>query len=214
MSKKSFLFSIIAVMLSFVLVACDTRDGCTISKSFGTRSSITIKNATETCIKEIAKADFAICGWKRKNEEETAKHIMYLQNLSITFGKECKDKNQSVECPDFIPEFLKLGDLSGCEVYSIEPNTNCTAPCTDLYFSTNDDIFHTVYVGDEYGGRPFIKSSDKIKKASFTSDMNIGSNDAVFTWSEKGEDGNEIEKTVSVEMVVVDPSAVPEEEEE
>ena len=95
MSKKSLLFSIIAVMLSLMLVACDTKDGCTISKSFGSRS-ITRKDATETCIKEIAKADFANYKYDYENEEEaakeTAEHIMYLQNLSITFGKECKDK--------------------------------------------------------------------------------------------------------------------------
>ena len=123
-------------------------------------------------------------------------------------------QNQTVECPDFIPESLKLGNLSGCEVYTIDPHTDCMAPNADLYFSTNDDTFHTVYVGDELGEDPFIKSSDKIKEASFTSDMNIGSNEAIFTWSEKGEDGNKIEKQVSVEMMVVDPSAVPEEEEE
>ena len=217
MSKKSLLFSILAVMLSFMLVGCDTRDGCTISKSFGTRS-ITRKNVTETCIKEIAEADFANYRYAYENEEEAAKEtaelIMYLQNLSITFGKECKDKNQNMECPDFIPESLKLGNLSGCEVYTTDPHTSCKTPNADLYFSTNDDTFHTVYVGDESGEDPFIKSSDKIKEASFSSKLHIGSNEAVFTWSEKGEDGNKIEKTVSVEMIVVDPSAVPEEDEE
>ncbi|MBP5407473.1 hypothetical protein J6Z19_10100 [bacterium] len=210
MSKKSLLFSILAVMLSFVLAGCDTKSSCSTGKSFGTRSSITKKDITETCIKEIAKADFAFCEWNYKNEEETAKQISYLQNLSITFGKECKEKDQSVECPDFIPESLKLGNLSGCEVYSIDPHTKCVAPCADLYFSTNDDTFHTVYVGNE----SIIKSSDKIKEASFTSSMNIGSNEAVFTWSEKADDGSKIEKSVSVKMKVVDPITGDGEEEE
>ena len=218
MSKKSLLFSILAVMLSFVLAGCDTKSSCSTGKSFGTRSSITRKDATETCIKEIAKADFANYKYDYENEEEaakeTAEHIMYLQNLSITFGKECKDKDLSVECPDFIPESLKLGNLSGCEVYTIDPHTKCAAPSADLYFSTNDDTFHTVYVGDESIGEPFIKSSDKIQEASFTSSMNIGSNEAVFTWSEKGEDGNKIEKQVSVKMKVVDPTTGDGEEEE
>ena len=213
MSKESLLFSIFAVILSFMLVGCDTRDGCTISKSFGSRS-VTRKNATETCIKEIAKAEFATCGWNYKNEEKTAKQISYLQNLSITFGKECKEKEQCVECPDFIPESLKLGNLSGCEVYSIDPHTKCEAPCADLYFSTNDDTFHTVYVGDESGEDPFIKSSDKIKEASFSSKLHIGSNEAVFTWSEKADDGSKIEKSVSVKMKVVDPTTGDGEEEE
>ena len=181
-----------------------TQDGCTIKSSFGTRSIK--RDIAETCIEEIAKAKDAECSWNYKNGEETAKHIAYLQKLKITFGNECKDKNgeESVECPDFIPETLELESLSGCDVYSIDPDTDCIAPCTDLYFPTDDDIFRTVYVGGTFG-QSFIKSSDSIKEASLYSEMNIGSNKAVFTWSEKAEDGTEIEKKVSVEMKVVDP---------
>ena len=183
-----------------------TQDGCTIKSSFGTRS--VKRDMSETCVKEIAKAKDAECSWNYKSEEETAKHIAYLQKLKITFGNECKDKNgeETVECPDFIPETLKLESLSGCDVYSIDPLTDCIAPCTDLYFPTGDDIFHTVYVGGAYG-RTFIKSSDSIKEASFDSEMNIGVNKAVFTWSEKAEDGTEIEKKVSVEMKVADSNS-------
>ena len=180
-----------------------TQDGCTIKSSFGTRS--VKRDIAETCIKEIAKAEDAECSWSHKHETVTAIHIESLQKLKITFGKECKDKNgeETVECPGFIPETLKLGSLTGCDVYSIDPLTDCIAPCADIYFSTGDDIFHTVYVGGAYG-RTFIKSSDSIKEASFYSEMNTGSNKAVFTWSEKAEDGTETEKAVSVEMKVVD----------
>ncbi|MBR6421708.1 hypothetical protein IKS86_03215, partial [bacterium] len=117
-----------------------TQDGCTIKSSFGTRS--VKRDMSETCVKEIAKAKDAECSWNYKNEEETAKHIAYLQKLKITFGNECKDKNgeETVECPDFIPETLELESLSGCDVYSIDPLTDCIAPCTDLYFPTGDDI--------------------------------------------------------------------------
>ena len=183
-----------------------TQDGCTIKSSFGTRS--VKRDMSETCVKEIAKAKDAECSWNYKSEEETAKHIAYLQKLKITFGNECKDKNgeETVECPDFIPETLKLESLSGCDVYSIDPLTDCIAPCTDLYFPTGDDIFRTVYVGGAYG-RTFIKSSDSIKEASFDSEMNIGVNKAVFTWSETAEDGTEIEKKVSVEMKVADSNS-------
>ena len=110
-----------------------------------------------------------------------------------------------MECPDFIPTSLKLTKLTGCEVYSIEPDTDCLAPCADIYFSTNDDVFHTVYVGGF--GEESITSSDKIKEASFASSLKIGSNNAVFTWSEKSGE----EKKVSVEMIVADSSTVDEE---
>lgn len=180
------------------------QDGCTIKSSFGTRS--VKRDIAETCIEEIAKAEDAECSWNYKHETVTAIHIEALQKLKITFGKECKDKNgeQTVECPDFIPGTLKLETLSGCDVYSVDPRTDCLAPCADIYFSTGDDVFHTVYVGDDTGENPFIKSSDSIKEASFYSEMNTGSNKAVFTWSEKTEDGTETEKAVSVEMKVVD----------
>ena len=180
-----------------------TQEGCTIKSSFGTRS--VKRDIAETCIKEIAKAEDAECSWSHKHETVTAIHIEALQKLKITFGKECKDKNgeETVECPGFIPETLKLGSLTGCDVYSIDPLTDCIAPCADIYFSTGDDTFHTVYVGGDYDGA-FIKSSDSIKEASFYSEMNTGSNKAVFTWSEKAEDGTATEKAVSVEMKVVD----------
>ena len=204
MTKKSFLTLISLVIL---LIACgnsnNSKDGCTIGKSFGTRS-LTKKEITQTCIEEIVKADFAVCSWKR-DKEETAKHISDLQTLTITFGKECKGKDVTVECPDFIPTSLKLTKLTGCEVYSIEPDTDCLVPCADIYFSTNDDVFHTVYVGGF--GEESITSSDKIKEASFASSLKIGSNNAVFTWSEKSGE----EKKVSVEMIVADSSTVDEE---
>ena len=179
-----------------------TQEGCTIKTSIGTHS--TKRDLTESCVQKIAKAEFAICDWNYEDEEETVKHIEYLQKLVITFGQECKDNSDKiVECPDLIPESLKLGSLSGCDVYSIEPDTDCLAPCADLYFTTDNNILNSVYVG-ESGIRadPFIKSSDSVKEVAFSSDLKIGSNKAIFTWSEKAEDGTEIEKKVSVEMVV------------
>lgn len=208
MTKRMFL---IVISLAFMFLNCGNsetpQEGCTVKSSFGTRS--VKKDISDTCIQEIAKADHAVCSWEYKNEEETAKHIEYLQTLEISFGKECKEKGKIVECPDFIPETLKLKTLSGCEVYSIEPDTDCLAPCADLYFSTDNDIFSGVYVGGKssMGSNPFIKSSDSVKEASFSSEISVGSNEALFTWFEKGADGKEIEKTASVEMIVVDPNS-------
>ncbi|MBR4489547.1 hypothetical protein IKP13_02835, partial [bacterium] len=180
-----------------------TQDGCTIKSSFGTHSAK--RELSQTCIQKIAEAKSATCTWDYKNEEETSKHIEYLQKIEISFGNECKEQDKTVECPDFIPESLKFINLSGCDVYSTDPDTDCEVQCADLYFQTDDDVFHTVYVGAtgaEVGNEAFIRSSDVITEASFSSTLKVGSNNAVFRWYEKVEDGTETEKAVSVEMVV------------
>ena len=139
-----------------------------------------------------------------------------MQRLKITFGDECKDKSgeQTVECPDFIPKTLKLENLSGCDVYSVSPYSACVGPCADIYFSTDNDIFYSVYVGDEYGGYPFIKSSDSIEEASFLTYMIDGMDYALFSWSEKEADGTETEKEALVFRKIVDPVTGEGEEEE
>ena len=185
-----------------------TQDGCTIKSSFGAHS--VRRDLSQTCVQEIAKAKSATCDWNYKNEEETFQHIEYLQKLEITFGNECKNGDQTIECPNFIPESLKLGNLSGCDVYSADPDSDCEVQCSDLYFPTDNNVFHTVYVGAtgaEIGNEAFIRSSDVIKEASFSSTLKIGSNNAIFTWSEKAEDGTETEKKVSVEMKVADSNS-------
>ncbi|MBQ4438204.1 hypothetical protein II898_04945 [bacterium] len=209
MKKLFVIFAIFALV--FVLVGCGdniTKDGCTIGKSFGTHS-LTRKNVTQTCVKEIAAALFPDCGWQ-SSEESTSDHIAKLQRLEATFGSECKDKNagKTIECPDFIPKSLKLTKLSGCEVYSIDPHTDCIAPCADLYFSTDNDIFKTVYAGSGYSqddsSYDFIKSSGD-GGVSLESKFVVGTNEAVFTWLEKAENGAETEKKISVEMEIADP---------
>lgn len=187
-----------------------TQDDCTIKSSFGTHSAK--KNISDTCIQEIAKANAGSCTWDRQNENETSKHIAYLLRLVATFSKECTDKNEEeiVTCPDFIPETLRLESLSGCDVYNINPDSACDAPCADLYFSTNDDTFHTVFIG-EIESYPstivYVKSSDTIKEASFIAEMHVGLNNALFTWSEKAEDGSIIEKEAAVKMNVFDSNS-------
>lgn len=110
-----------------------------------------------------------------------------------------------MECPNFIPKSLNLTQLTGCDVYSIDPDSACMAACADLYFSTGNNTFHTVYVGDEYGGYPFIKSSDSIKEASLFTYIIFGSSYALFSWSEKGADSTETEKEALVNIRIVDP---------
>ena len=214
MTKKSFPALVSVVFLVLMIAACGddgntTKDGCTIGKSFGSHSLTTKKDVTQTCIKEIAAALFPECGWQ-SSEESTADHIASLQRLDVTFGNECKDKNdadKSVKCPDFVPKSLKLTKLSGCEVYSIDPHTSCIAPCADLYFSTDNDTFKTVYAGSGYSEDKlynFIKSSGE-GGVSLESKFVVGTNEAVFTWLEKAENGAETEKKISVEMEIADP---------
>lgn len=206
MTKKSLLTLVSAVLLVFMFLACDsniTKDGCTIGKSFGTHS-LTRKDVAQTCIKEIAAALFPDCAWQ-SSKESASDHIAKLQRFEVTFGSECKDKNgeETVECPDFVPKSLKLTKLSGCEVYSIDPHTNCIAPCADLYFSTDNDTFRTVFAGATFE-RDFIKSSGE-GGASLEAGFETGINKALFSWSEKAEDGTKIKKEILVKMKVVDP---------
>ncbi|MBR6421343.1 hypothetical protein IKS86_01345 [bacterium] len=218
MKKFFVIFGIFALVF---LVGCGdskiTKDGCTIGKSFGTHS-LTRKDVSQTCVKEIAAALFPECGWQ-SSEESASDHIAKLQRLEATFGSECKDKNdgKTIECPDFIPKSLKLTKLSGCEVYSIDPHTDCIAPCADLYFSTDNDIFKTVYAGSGYSqddnSYDFIKSSGE-DGVSLESKFTTGVNKALFSWSEKGEDSTEIKKEILVKMKVVDPVTGEGEEEE
>lgn len=211
MTKKSFSALVSAIAVVFMLFGCGdniTKDGCTIGKSFGTHS-LTRKDVTQTCVKEIAAALFPECGWQ-SSEESASDHIAKLQRFEATFSSECKDKNdgKAIECPDFVPKSLKLTKLSGCEVYSIDPHTDCIAPCADLYFSTDNDIFRTVFAGSGYSlddnSYDFIKSSGE-GGVSLESKFRIGVNEAVFTWSEKAADGTETEKKISVEMEIADP---------
>ena len=181
-----------------------THDGCTIKSSFGTHSFR--KDITDTCVKEAAA--HPVCTW-HATEESAAKYIAEYLRYDVTFVKECKDINETqvLECPDFIPESLKLTKLAGCDVYSVDPDSSCAPPCAELYFSTDNDIFQTV-LASEISAYPdvfmYIKSSGK-NGVSFEAGFSTGVNKAFFTWSEKIESGTEIEKKVLVKMKVVDP---------
>lgn len=179
-------------------------DGCTTKSSFGTHSLM--RDITDTCVKEIVGHPGG-CKWQY-NEQRAAKYISEHLRYEMTFIKECEDENEKIiECPDFIPEALKLTKLAGCDVYTIDPYSGCSAPCPDIYFSTDNDIFHTVLVGeiDAYPSSViYIKSSGE-KGVSFEAEFHLGLNNAAFIWSEKAEDGTEIKKKAFLKMRVVDP---------
>ena len=184
-----------------------TKEGCTTKSSYGSHSLK--KDLSSACIHAIAEALYPECGWQN-SEESTSSHIAFLQRLDVSFSEECKDindENKSVKCPDFVPKSLKLTKLDGCNVYSIDPDTACIAPCADLYFLTDNDTFKTVYAGSGYiydDFHNFIKSSGE-GGVSLESIYEIGTNEAFFTWIEKAGDGTKTEKKISVEMEITDP---------
>lgn len=205
-NKKSFFIVISAV---FMFLSCGGNDSCTTSKSYGI-NSLTRKDVAQTCYEKISESS---C-YSNYSSEEVESIIHGWQDKKFVFHKDsCKDSknlDKAVECPDFIPDFFKFSKLDGCEIYAVDPQTSCDAPCYDLYFSTNNEYFPKASF-EEFGEK-YINSvsSDGLAKFASTIELN-GSTSAFFVWSEKAEDGTEIEKGVRVYMEIIDPSAVEEE---
>lgn len=180
---------------------------CTTSKPIGLNpltEDLSYQELHNSCITEMINVLHPGCSWQ-KDEEKARKRIDEIKDLQIVFGDECKDPDtdEKMECPDFIPPALYISYFEGCEVYSIDPDSNCIAPCADLYFSADDLRGHTriVYVGADSDEKNYIKGDDGT--ISFASDFNLGNkNKAVFSWSEKAEDGSETIKRVTLSAKV------------
>lgn len=206
MSKESFFIVISAI---FIFLGCGSNDSCTTRHSYGV-NSLTRKESAEICYEKIAGSS---C-YSNYSSEQVESIIHGWQDKKFVFHKDtCKDlkePDKTVGCPDFIPDFLKFSKLDGCEIYAVDPQTSCDAPCYDLYFSTNNEYFPKASF-EEFGEK-YINSvsSDGLVKFASTIELN-GSTSAFFVWSEKAEDGSEIEKGVRVYMKIVDPSAVEDE---
>ena len=200
MTKKIYFIAILAV---FICIGCGN-DSCTTAHSYGA-SSFT-KEIGDTCFKKLA-GEYC---HEDSSEEEVAKMVDKLQEYKFVFHKEeClnlkeKDGNGNhkiVKCPDFIPETLKMTKLAGCETYTVDPNTKCDSECPQIFFKTDNDYFKTIAYANYKPMRLHSQSIDG--NVNFYNE----DGDSTFSWSEKAEDGTEIEKTVSVEMTVVDPNA-------
>lgn len=191
----------------------DPGDGCTTSESYG-KNFLTRDNVPEICYEKIAGSE-CYEGATPYNVEHLVKK---LQGYEFVFNREeCRDLNEKDEsgnyklipCPDFIPEKFKLSQFAGCEIYTVLPDFDCIAPCPDIYFSTDNDYFKTVSYTSSYKNSA---DKDKMNLNSLSSDGKItfssgyyaydNSRRTTFSWSEKAEDGTEIEKKVSVEMIV------------
>ena len=214
MSKKIFFIVISAV---FMFLGCGN-DSCTTTHSYGI-NSLTRKDAAQTCYEKITNSH---CYDKNYTSEQIKDMIQSWQNKNFIFHKDScsdlNDSNKTLECPDFIPEFLKFSKVVGCEIYTVDPHTKCDAPCYDLYFSTNDKYFQKASFREF--GEKYIDSVSSDGLISFYSTIEInGSTTTAFSWSEKAEDGTEIQKGVHIWMEIVDSNIVeeepvPEEEEE
>lgn len=180
-----------------------THDGCTTTESYGT-NSLTRKDPSEICYEKIIESS---CYKSMNSDSELIESIMQSwQYKKLVFNKEsCKDLygSETVECPDFIPDFFNFSKLAGCEIHTVDPNSACAAPCYDLYFSTNDEYFQKASF-EEFGTK-YIKSVSSDGLVGFSSIIEYnGSISAAFGWIEKGADGTEIKKGVNIGMKIVD----------
>lgn len=180
-----------------------THDGCTTTESYGT-NSLTRKDPSEICYEKIIESS---CYKSMNSDSELIESIMQSwQYKKLVFNKEsCKDLygSETLECPDFIPDFFNFSKLAGCEIHTVDPNSDCAAPCYDLYFSTNDEYFQKASF-EEFGTK-YIKSVSSDGLVGFSSIIEYnGSISAAFGWIEKGADGTEIKKGVNIGMKIVD----------
>jgi hypothetical protein len=215
MCKK---LSFILVLMSAVFMFSGCGNGsCTVTKSYGTNSFT--KDAANTCVKKLAGAT---C-YENSSKEDIANIVAGLQKYELVFNKKkCYDfyeKDESdnykrVECPDIIPEKIKISQLSGCNIYYDGDNehTDCITPCPDIYFSTDNDLFKTVAYKDDWGDLAwFSQSADG--KASFSSSLDYQkARHTIFSWHEAAEDGTEIRKSVRIDMKIIDSATVESEE--
>lgn len=93
---------------------------------------------------------------------DAAEFFLKLQKTTIVFKKECKQNDEPIPCPDFIPESITLSQLTGCDIYRNESTPNdaqpCLPDCPDFYFSTDNEIFKTVKL--QHAGYDSVSTSD------------------------------------------------------
>lgn len=213
---KKLLFIIISAV--FMFLGCSSHDSCTTTHSYGINSFT--KDVRNTCLEKLAGES---C-YRNSSKEDIAKIIAKLQEYKFVFHKdECRDLNENdkdknnnlVECPDFIPESLKMVKIAGCEIYTVEPNTNCFEGCPKIFFETDNDYFKTVaYVNGESANIDYMElfSQSVDGNIYFRNEQNRETvRRTSFHWFEKAEDGSEIEKGVIIYMEIVDPSVVEDE---
>ena len=112
---------------------------CNGKKSFGSTSFTRDEsNVFDDCLRELKYSNDSYCRFDPD--------ILFakLQKTTIVFGKKCKQNNEPVQCPDFIPDSITLSQITGCNIYYVYGEVDCYAECPDLYFSTDNEIFKVV----------------------------------------------------------------------
>ena len=112
---------------------------CNGKKSFGSTSFTRDEsNVFDDCLQELKYSNDSYCHF------DPDILLTKLQKTTIIFEKKCKQNNEPVQCPDFIPDSITLSRIRGCNIYYVYGEVDCYAECPDLYFSTDNEIFKVV----------------------------------------------------------------------
>ncbi len=203
MVKNFFLF-VSLLVFTCVVNSCGN---CRWSKTY---------SGEDTCVKKLAGEE----GFYNTGEGEVRWVINKLKEYKLVINTEdgCYDRNErdenmnekEVECPDFIPNSIKLLQLKKCSVgYYNDDIDGCDAPDSKLYFSTDNDYFKTAVVTrwpwrdleeslhpEKWVEFNSISSDGKVSFASFNDWYN--GRIVNFGWEEYGEDGSTVHKSIRV----------------
>ena len=186
---KKLLF--ISMILMSFLIACGSSSNengdeygggsCNGKKSYGSTSFTRNESSVfDDCVRE-SKKSFHTCHFDPNDL------LTKLSKTTIIFKKDCREKNEPVPCPDFIPDSITLSQITGCDIYYVYGDVDCYAECPDFYFPTDNETFKTVsfhphegYISSSVSALAYaeIYSYNAEKGLSFSIDT--GENTATF----------------------------------
>ena len=113
------------------------------------------------------------------------------------------DLESEIECPDFIPESFKFGEMKGCK-FTTPPGSNADCPANtpvNLYFSCNELLDNTCRVGFFSGDDISGKSADSflsVKDGVMFVVKRSSENEYIATvkWETELSEGDKKEKTL------------------
>ena len=190
-------------------------ENCIVSERYGV--NFTRETISDSCIEHMAEALHPGCSWQ-ESEESARKHFSEIENLEVRFLYLVEDapfkrcyypvEDEWRKCPVFLLDYFYFGRRAGCEVYSIVPESDCTAPCADVYYWTNDVQFPIVYVGADKDGGDFVKGYRYDGTAYFTADLKLGQGEATVIWIDKDDNGKETER-MAIAPIEIGKEEVP-----
>ena len=171
---KKLLF--IGMILMLFLVACGSSSNengeeygggsCNVKNSYGSTSFTRNESSVFNDCVTGSELSFDTCYF------DTNDLLTKLQKTTIIFKKDCRENNEPVSCPDFIPESITLSQISGCDIYHSYGNVKCYDECPNFYFPTDNEIFKTVSFHPNADGLTYahIESRNEGKGLSFSID--------------------------------------------